>query len=171
MKSIREKISTIVNDCIADIKRNSRAAGQVATGRTLRALEAEVTSFGDAYTARIVGMSYTGALETGRGAARRAGSPAEQRQFVQNLAEWCRIRGIHTEFNDKQLESFARYLKWRINKYGTELYRKGGRKDIITPAIDKMIDRIEVEIAQAIEGEITSINNKFFKRQKETETQ
>lgn len=165
MISIRERITDIVNDCISDIKRNSRAAGQVATGRTLKALQSEVTSFGDAYTARIIGMSYTGALETGRGAARTAGSPAQQREFIRNLAEWCRIRGIHTEFNDEQMWNFARYLKWRINKYGTQLYRRGGRKDIISPAIERMIGRIETEVVAAIKGEITSINNKFFNKQ------
>ena len=162
MISIREKISAIVNDCISDIKRNSRAAGQVATGRTLKTLESEVISYGDAYTAIIWGAAYLGTLETGRGKARTAGTPEQQREFVRNLAEWCRVRGIHTDFNETQMENFARYLKGRINTSGTQLYRKGGRKDIITPAVEKMIARIDEEVAKELGAEVIEITNNFF---------
>lgn len=163
MKSIREAISTIVNDCISEIKRNSTNAGQVATGRTLKSLQGEVFSYGDAYTAQIIGAAYLGVLETGRGRAKNEGTPYQQKEFLRNLVEWCRIRQIPREaISEEQYEQFAKYLKWRINRYGTQLYQRGGRKDIITPPIEKMIKRIEDEVLLLIDGEIKSTTSRFF---------
>ena len=40
----------------------------------------------------------------------------------------------------------ANYLRWKINNFGTSLYRKGGRKDIFTPAVNDMTELLEKEL-------------------------
>ena len=62
-----DTIDVIINDtmsrCIATIKTNSRAAGQVATGKTLRSLEYTLQRLGKSYVARILGRPYFGTDE------------------------------------------------------------------------------------------------------------
>ena len=166
MSELRDKVENIVNDCLREIKENSRRAGQVATGRTLGSLESDTFDFGDAIYSKIIGYAYLGALETGRGPARKAGTKQQQQEFLRNLIEWCRIRGVPSEaMNDQQVETFAKYLKWRINKFGTTLYRKGGRTDIITPAINRMQERLEKEVQEVMSDQLRRVNNNFFNKQ------
>lgn len=139
MENINVILQDAVNEAIAEIKANSRSAGQVATGKTLKSLEGRVEVSQSGYTAMILGRKYFGALETGSGPARRKGTDAERRQFIDNLKEWCKVRGFtRSGLSDEQYERLAKWLAWRIKKYGTTLYQKGGRKDIFTPAVDKL---------------------------------
>lgn len=163
MKDLYVVMQEALRDCIADIRRRSTQAGQVATGRTLRALEVRMRIEGGNIIGEIWGLPYTGALETGSRPARRKGSDADRRAMEQNLKEWARIRGLTAGMTDKQADNLARYLAWHIKRYGTELYRKGGRRDIITPAIEAtkrtLEDRLGVYYEQLVTG---AIDNNFF---------
>ena len=149
MTSIQEDIKAALDDCITDIRQRHVAAGQRASGRGMASLEGSVECAGDGYVGRIEGLPYVGAWETGRGPARKAGAPQEQAAFVASLAEWCRIRGFPaSSLSDEEYIRTARWLRWYINRFGSKLYRAGGRRDILTPATEALMQRLE-QIASA----------------------
>ena len=168
---IQTDIMKLVNDCVADIKRRHVAAGQRVTGRTMNALEARARREGTAYVFEILGAKYTGAWETGSRPARKRVSEEERREFIKNLAEWCRLRGFPAaSLTAEQYERAARWLKWYIGKHGSALYRKGGRRDIITPAVQTLQAQVEQYLADYMDKYIAtavggggSVENKFFK--------
>ena len=161
--TIAGEIEKALTDCVNDIRRRSTQAGQVATGRTLRALEVRVRNEGAAIVGEIWGRPFTGALETGSRPARRKGTAAERKAMVANMKEWCRIRGLTDGMTDRQAENFARWLSWYIKRYGSALYRKGGRRDIITPAVEATKNELAERLGAYYEQQLTyDINNKFF---------
>ena len=163
MMTIAGEIEKALTDCVNDIRRRSTQAGQVATGRTLRALEVRVRNEGAAIIGEIWGRPFTGALETGSRPARRKGTAAERKAMVADMKEWCRIRGLTDGMTDKQAENFARWLSWYIKRYGSALYRKGGRRDIITPAVEATKNELAERLGAYYEQQLTyDINNKFF---------
>lgn len=141
-----QTIQKTLNDCVNDIKRRSTQSGQVATGKTLRALEVRMKVEGANIIGQIWGRPYTGTLETGSRPARRRSNPQAQKAMVENLKEWCAIRGLSAGLTDKQAENLAKYLAWYIKRYGTKLYREGGRRDIITPAIEATKQTLEQQL-------------------------
>lgn len=161
--TIAGEIEKALTDCVNDIRRRSTQAGQVATGRTLRALEVRVRNEGAAIIGEIWGRPFTGALETGSRPARRKGTAAARKAMVADMKEWCRIRGLTDGMTDKQAENFARWLSWYIKRYGSALYRKGGRRDIITPAVEATKNELAERLGAYYEQQLTyDINNKFF---------
>jgi hypothetical protein len=163
MMTIAGEIEKALTDCVNDIRRRSTQAGQVATGRTLRALEVRVRNEGAAIVGEIWGRPFTGALETGSRPARRKGTAAARKAMVADMKEWCRIRGLTDGMTDKQAENFARWLSWYIKRYGSALYRKGGRRDIITPAVEATKNELAERLGAYYEQQLTyDINNKFF---------
>lgn len=158
---IEGEIRKALNDCVGDIKRRHIQAGQRATGRTMNALEVRMRREADAIVGEIWGMPYTGAWETGSRPARRKGTAASRESMVQNLKEWCKIRGLAV--NDEQAQRLAKYLAWYIKRYGSKLYRNGGRRDIITPAIEATKQTVEQQLGIYYEQLITeTIDNNFF---------
>lgn len=144
---IENVVGIAISECISSIKRASSAAGQVATGRTLRSLEGRLRREGDVYIAQILGRRYFGALETGRGPY--TGGPEAIKQFNRNLMDWFKARHIHSEMTDEQLEMEANRLRWYINKYGTRLYRRGGRTDIFTPAYEGFVQTLQKSLSES----------------------
>lgn len=142
-----DDISTLLSNafgkCIAEIKSNSERAGQVATGKTLRSLEFTLEQQGTAYIARILGRPFFGTLETGRGVYQ--GGKGDPRGFNQRLIEWMKARGFQCK-DEAEYERQANRLRWHINKFGTKLYQKGGRKDIFTPAVNDLTEFLEQEL-------------------------
>ncbi len=164
MTNIGEEIKAALDDCIADIRQRHVAAGQRASGRGMASLEASVERVGEGYRARILGLPYVGAWETGRAPARRAGKAQEQAAFVASLAEWCRIRGFpESSLSDEEYIRTARWLRWYINRFGTKLYRSGGRRDILTPACEALVRRMEQITSGYYENEL---HENFRQKQK-----
>jgi hypothetical protein len=83
--------------------------------------------------------------------------------MVADMKEWCRIRGLTNGMTDRQAENFARWLSWYIKRYGSALFRKGGRRDIITPAVEATKNELAERLGAYYEQLLTyDINNKFF---------
>lgn len=153
-------LDTVVSDalkvCIEEIKQNSRNAGQVATGRTLKSLEWRLDQQGNDFVAQILGRKYFGSLETGRGVYQ--GGKANIKQFNENLVAWFKARGIHSEMSEEQLYLEANRLRWYINKYGTSLYQRNGRKDIFTPPVEGFMQTLQEQLIFFFKEQI---ENKF----------
>ena len=157
------RLETIVRGalekCISTIKENSTRAGQVATGKTLRSLEYPLQDKGTAYMARILGRPYFGSLETGRGPY--AGGKGDPSGFNERLIEWMKARNFNCRDED-EYRRMANYLRWKINKFGTALYRKGGRKDIFTPAVADLTEFLEEELLIFFEHAVEDMFTKGF---------
>lgn len=148
-----------LTQCIETIKTNSRNAGQVATGRTLRSLEYTLQSEGKSYVAQLLGRPFFGTLETGRGPYKgKGGNPAE---FNQRLIEWMKARNFQCKDEAEYLR-LANYMRWKINKFGTTLYRKGGRKDIFTPTVQDLTEFVEKELVIFYTARIEDMFTKGF---------
>ena len=95
----------------------------------------------------LLGPVYIFTTETGRG-PRKSSKPF---YFLANLYEYMQKRNMfHSKTEDGKI-SEARGLRWYINKYGTELYKKGGRKDIFSNVlteseINKMVKAVSDNI-------------------------
>lgn len=157
--SIDVILGNALGKCIAAIKDNSTRAGQVATGKTLRSLEYTLQRQGTAYLARILGRPYFGSLETGRGPY--SGGKSDSRAFTLRLVEWMKARNFQCRDEDEYMR-MANYLRWRINRFGTELYRRGGRKDIFTPAVTDLTEFLEKELIVFFEHAIDNMFTKGF---------
>lgn len=159
-----QTIQRTLLEAIDDIKRRSTQAGQVATGRTLSALEVRMKAEGQEIIGQIWGRPFTGALETGSRPARKKGTPQAKAAMERSIKEWCAIRGLTAGMTDKQAENFARWLAWYIKRYGTKLYRQGGRRDIITPAIEATKKVLDERLGMYFDKLVTgAVDNEFFK--------
>lgn len=164
MMTLENIMRKCLDECIYTIKANAMRAGKVATGKTLRALEGRLRYEGSAIIGEIWGLKHTGALETGSAPAKRRGSDAERAAMVQAMKEWCAIRGLSAGMTDKQAENLAKYLSWYIKRYGSKLYREGGRRDIITPAIEATKTTLQNELGIYYEALVrSSVQDAFFK--------
>lgn len=142
---------------VNEIRQNIKKAGKQATGKTARALSYTAT----ARSLQVSGPAWVWTLETGRGPY----SGGQKGGFAKRLEEWMVAKGVKP-FEGKTLSETARFLAWYINKFGSKLYRQGGRTDIITPVLDEanfiaLNNRLQ-QIAQnktlgVIEPEIKSI--------------
>lgn len=163
-ETISEAIGKELQRCVDDIKRRHVAAGQVATGKTLRSLEWRLRKEGTRYIGEVLGRPFFGALETGSRPARRRGTDEERREFVRSLTEWCRVRGFPSSgLTAEQYERAANWLRWYLVKFGSKLYRSGGRRDIFTPAVEMLTknvsDHLSLYYDELIKAEIT---NNFY---------
>jgi hypothetical protein len=131
---------------VSKIQQNLQSTGTNATNKTSQSVNFEIERTGEKIKFRLVGRPYIMSVETGRG-PKKSGSGG-QSNMVQNLLEWMDARNIKTDLDQKKRMGFAKFLARHINEKGTKLYRSGGRKDIITPVLDGLSDRISLDILQ-----------------------
>lgn len=162
MQSTKQILDELLAECVADIRRRFMASGKNVTGRTIASLESRTEQSGSGdLTGSILGARYFGAMETGRGPY--AGGPSSQGAFLQNLKQWCAIRGVPAEgLTEEQYLRFANFLRWRINKFGTKLYRDGGRKDIFTPPVEEFQRKLEERVLLFYEHEVQNLFTEGF---------
>lgn len=162
--SIRSEATRLFAEMVADIRNNSRAAGQVATGKTLASMEVrQGTTDNGGLRLELWARAYFGALDTGSRPARRKGSEAEREQFIRQLTEWCKLRGVPSAgLGDERYRSFAKFLKWHINKYGTALYRNPSKQyKVIKPATDRFEQRLTYALRAWFDK---TVANEFYTR-------
>lgn len=149
--------------CVQDIKRRHIAAGQRVTGKTMNALEVRIKREGESIIGEIWGRPFTGALETGSRPARRKGTAQGKLDMVAGMKEWVHIRGLDAGMTEKQSENLAKYLSWYIKRYGSSLWRQGGRRDIITPAVEATRQALEERLSVYFEQLVSeNVDNYFF---------
>lgn len=147
MANIDDILADALGVAVEDIRKAIKATGQYATGRTSRSLEVRVKNTPEGANAGIWGRPYAWSLETGSKPASRKGSASSRQQFIRDLYEWCRVRGLPDgAVTEEQRLRFAKFLKWHINKMGTQLYRQGGRRDVITPSVEKLERELPTKI-------------------------
>lgn len=129
---MRAEQAKILNEELDDLRkriiRNHIAAGQKASGKTIKSIHVEV---GDNY-GQLTGRKFFGTLETGRKPGK---VPAN---FKDIILKWMQEKGI----NVPQPKTFAYLVARKIRIEGTALYRIGGRSDIYSEEINKTIPKL-----------------------------
>lgn len=126
------------------------AAGQRASGKTAKSLNVEVNGT----HGELLGASYIGVLDKGRKPGR---VPFNMQEII---LKWAQAKGLHFA-TPAQARSFAYFVSKRIREEGTELYRKGGRTDILQDPVERFTERLSKRIAGMY---IQEVNNHIFEK-------
>lgn len=144
-------------------------AGERASGKTQASMEVERVSD---WHYILTGRPAFWTLERGRAGGR------VPRGFVGIIRQWILDKGIAVAAKpykrkpsprwspkytpqERGLRSMAGAIAYKIQKQGTALHRKGGRKDVYTPAIDKTINEVTKVLQTLFTAQYTSINDKL----------
>lgn len=157
-ENINKSLEAIFQNAVNEIISNYNSSGLRATGHFANELYSTVIQNTDnSIIASIIGPSYIFTLEGGR--PPRTSSTLSN-DFLNNLRTWVQAKGLQFQ-SQEALERFVKYLKWHINKFGTALYRSGGRNDIYTPVIEGLKKSIPNELKNNYINELKNgINNK-----------
>lgn len=136
---------------------NMRAAGEVASGRTIRSLQV----ISDENSAALISAQQMpfSTLETGRKPGR------VPYRFSSIIYQWMQDKGIHGTIRGNATQeradrSMAYAISRTIAQRGTSLFRQGGRSDIYSREIPPAVARITARIAATVDvGEMIPLNN------------
>jgi hypothetical protein len=120
---------------VQDIRTNLDSTRTNATGKTSNSIQYAVTEDGTKTILWVYGRPFVFTVETGRGPRRES----KDHKTVDRIREWMDARGIGTGLNEAQKEQKAKSITFLINKYGSKLHRKGGRKDIISNVVNQSL--------------------------------
>lgn len=130
--SLVQILSSSGQGIVSDIRKNLASTNSNATGKTSQSIQYAVTESGTKTTLLVYGRPFVWGVETGRGPRKSSSN----QNMMQNIREWMDVRNIGTDLSEARRESLARYITYKINKEGSQLYKSGGRKDIISNVID-----------------------------------
>jgi hypothetical protein len=135
MGAIQKALEAFGQSTVSMIQSNIAAAGENASGQTSRDIRWSMPSENQVV---VSGPPYVWVLETGR---RPGGMPP----VTPNMTSWILAKGLSI---DKSLQSVGFAISKSIAEKGTKLFQEGGRKDVLTPALDTIrIDQLMTEIA------------------------
>lgn len=120
-----------------NIRANIGAAGMWATGETGRSLRIQVKQEGTKYHLELIGRPYFMTVQTGR---KPTPNKKPSREMISNITRWVEARGIDLE----AVWAIATVIQRR----GTDLWLKGGRTDIVDPAVDEFINNVSLALAE-----------------------
>lgn len=135
MSDLSKIVEDILNqegqDMVDEIRENLAATGSNASGKTSESIRYEVEIEGKKAALSLFGRGYIMSVETGRGPRQSS----KESNFLDGMKDWMKIKGIGSGLTQKKFDQLARFFTFRQNKLGSLLFRRGGRKDIITPVI------------------------------------
>lgn len=112
-----------------------------ATGKTVNSIRFESTEI----RLKIYGRQAFSAIETGRG-PRTSG---DYQGFDESMLEYMKARGIGSDLSEKKRKQLARFLSYKINKEGDQLFKSGGR-EVYSDKLDAFIVELEKACAKEI---------------------
>lgn len=121
-----------------NIRLNMGRAGMNATNKTSHSLRIELKQEGTKFKMQLLGRSFFMTVQTGR---RPTPDKKPSREMISNIAEWMEARGM----DERQVWAVAT----NIQKKGTQLWRDGGRTDIVDPAIDEFVNGVSQALLEA----------------------
>lgn len=142
------------NSLIQKIRQNLSQTGTTKSGKSAGSIYFQITEEdnGDKILVEVIGgRQYFATVETGR---KPTPDKKPSRAMIDNISAWVKTVG--------KPESAVWAIATNIQKKGTELFQKGGRKDIYSNEIDGFIDSIGAAIAKEIADEyMVNIVNSF----------
>jgi hypothetical protein len=128
---------------VQDIRTNLDSSKTNATGKTSNSIQYSVTEDNTKTILWVYGRPFVFTVETGRGPRREN----QDYKVSDRIREWMDARGIGTGLTEAQKEQKAKSITFLINKYGSKLHRKGGRKDIISNVVNQSLyDQITEDV-------------------------
>jgi hypothetical protein len=118
-------------ELVNGIRANLGSTGTTATGKTSQSLRFEISQEWTKTRLKLFGRPFFMTVETGRKATP---NKKPSREFIENLKPWAEARGIP--------EGAVWAIATKINKLGTNLWRAGGREDIVEPPVDNFINNV-----------------------------
>lgn len=112
--------------------------GQWATGQLGNSLRIEVKQEGTKTTMQLIGDKYFMVVQTGR---KPTPGKKPSREMISNITRWTEARGIDLEA--------VLAIATKIQNKGTELWRAGGRTDIVDPAVKEFEENTTEKLLQA----------------------
>lgn len=141
--SIAQILTKYGQNTVADIRANLQSTGTNASLQTSNSIKYLVHDDGNKITLSVYGKPFVWVVETGRGPRKSTTNYG----VAQNIRKWMDRKSVGTQLSEAKKDSLAKFLTWRINKEGSALYNKGGRKDIISNVVnDTLIDKISKEL-------------------------
>lgn len=134
MGAIQDALTKFGNETVQIIRDNLSSTGTNASGETSANLQSTLLN---PTRVQVTGKPFIYVVETGR----KAGKMPP----IEGILKWI---GTGKPSFEGSAISFAWAISKTIAKSGSSLFRKGGREDIITPAIsDERVDELTDEIA------------------------
>jgi hypothetical protein len=121
-----------------DIRANMGSVGMNATNETARSLRIEIKQEGTKTTMTLFGRPFFMAVQTGR---KPTPDKKPSREMINRITAWVEARNIPLEA--------VWGIATNIQQKGTKLWREGGRKDIVDPAIEEFINSATLHIADS----------------------
>lgn len=121
-----------------DIRANIGSVGMWATGETGNSLHGVTKQEGTLFRFQLLGREYFMTIQTGR---KPTPGKKPSREMIQNIEKWTIARGKD--------EDAAWAIAVDIQNRGTQLWRDGGRTDIVDPAVDDFINNVSLRLADA----------------------
>jgi hypothetical protein len=144
MGAIQEALERFGEETVQIIRSNLASTGTDATGKTSQSLKSELPKPNQVI---VSGRGFIYTVETGR-------KPGKMPP-VNKILEWVNSGKISIE---GKAESVAWAISKNIAKFGTKLFREGGRTDIITPAVsDQRVQNLTDEIANIAQDQIVKV--------------
>ena len=143
MGAIQDILNAWGNQTVQIIRDNLSTTGTNASGETSRSLKSELVTD---KRLQVSGKEFIYVVETGR----KAGKMPP----VSKIKAWLETGKINIQGS---IDGAAWAISKKIANEGSSLFRKGGREDIITPAIsDQRVDDLIDQLATASELEIAN---------------
>src|SRR5688572_26007686 len=130
-------------ELINNIRANLGSTGTNATLKTSQSLRIEVSTEGAKTKLKLFGRPFFNTVSTGR---KPTPNQKPSREFIENLKPWAQARGID--------EGAVWAIATKINKLGTNLFRAGGREDIVEPAVDTFINNVGQQLLDLKDDEL-----------------
>lgn len=144
--SVVQILSGYGNNIVANIRSNLASTGTNATGKTSSSIKYTVTEEGQVITLFVFGREFVSTVETGRGPRRTTTYYA----VSSNIRKWMDAKGAGIGLSEIKKAALARFITYRINKYGSKLYRDGGRGDIISNVVNgSLVSTITLAVLEA----------------------
>ena len=135
MPEIIEIVTTNGIELINNIRANMGSTGTNATLKTSQSLRQEVSGSGTKVNMKLFGREFFNTISTGR---RPTPGKKPSKKFIDNLRPWADARGLP--------QSAIWAIATKINKEGTNLWKAGGREDIVEPAVDTFINNVSQQL-------------------------
>lgn len=146
-RSMTVELLKLLNDqsrsFIAQIQGRLSSTGTSATGKTSKSLRYVIEEGTSKIVLEVLGRPYFATVETGR---KPTPDKKPSRAMIDNIKEWVSARG--------KPESAVWAIATKIQKEGTELFKKGGRTDIYTDQKETFADQLYQSITNEIADEI-----------------
>jgi hypothetical protein len=120
------------------IRFNIIKAGESATRETESSLRIEIKQQGAKTKMQLFGRPFFMTVQTGR---KPTPGKKPSREMIANITRWTEARGIDLDA--------VWGIATKIQNKGTELWRKGGRTDIVDPAVEEFNNNVQDALLKA----------------------